>query len=358
MLIGTYSESGLSHVKSTVAGCGVEKMTLDLESGQLTSKGVVHGMQNPTWLTYSQTSGTVYAAGEIENGRVYAFASADESNALSSALTKGKGCVHCALSPSGTVLAVANYWSGDVAIFDVAKDGRIDESACEKLLTHEEFVCDLGLSGAEPLSCGAVPGEQDGPRAHQVVFHSKWMHVVDKGCDCIKIYETDTLVPCGAVRLSPGSGPRHITFHTSLATAYVVGEIDCSVTVLCGRRKVHGTVLQRISTLSYGKDSSTSAAAHIALHPSGRMLYVSNRGDNTIVAFKVSETGTLSSAGTSTQVQRAASFDVTPDGGWLIVANQDSNTVDTHRVEDVQTGLLRTGRASRFVRCMSDRPRV
>ena len=97
----------MSHVKSTVAGSGVIVMTLDLENGLLTSQGVIDGVHNPTWLCYSQRSGTVYAASEIENGCVSTIGGVDTNAIMSSVLTRGNGCVHCGVSPDSKLVAVA-----------------------------------------------------------------------------------------------------------------------------------------------------------------------------------------------------------------------------------------------------------
>ena len=349
LLIGTYTQSNLGHVKSSVQGPGMLKMVLNLLSGELKVTESIQGIQNPTWVCSSKNTGKIYVASESEKGSVSVLnrvdTRVDEGHSFE---TQGNGCVHCSLSPEENLLAVANYWSGDVSIFDISEDGSIPADGCKTLLTHDHFRSSADLSHSEnTLAHGPVPGEQDGPRAHQVVFHSKWMHVVDKGCDCIKVYDADTLMPYGVVSLPPGSGPRHMLFHQTLPVAYVVGEIDCSVTMLrVVKGKCTETVLQRVSSLPFGEDPSGSASAHIAMHPSGNTLYVSNRGSNTIAAFHVSQTGYLSPTGYLPTGSTCRSFEVTPDGQWLVVANQDSNTVEVHAIKDVQTGTLQDGGSS------------
>jgi len=169
----------------------------------------------------------------------------------------------------------------------------------------------------------------------------------DLGCDKVFVYRLEAaagrLIPHDppAVDLAPGAGPRHLDFHPNGQFAYVINELNSTVTTLAydaaaGRLKVVASV----STLP-ADFSGPNTTADVHVHPSGTFLYGSNRGHDSIAIFAIGADGTLRLLGhqpTRGKTPRNFALDLT--GQYLLAANQDSDTVAVFRI-DIQTGLLR-----------------
>jgi 6-phosphogluconolactonase len=176
-------------------------------------------------------------------------------------------------------------------------------------------------------------------------FDNELVYAVDLGADKVFIYELDTenknLVPTQIdTDLAPGSGPRHLAFHPELKTAYVVNELIG--TIECFNIDGSGGLqrFQTISTLDEGS-SGDAACADIQIHPSGKYLYASNRGEiNNIAIYEVSsQDGALQLLGhQATYGKGPRSFVISPSGDFLLVANQDTDNVFTFKI-DKSTGL-------------------
>jgi 6-phosphogluconolactonase len=175
----------------------------------------------------------------------------------------------------------------------------------------------------------------------------RFAYACDLGTDKVMIYRFDAragkLTPHTQpwVEMKPGAGPRHFTFHPNGRVAYVLNELNSTVTVFA-RDGAKGTLkeLQTVNALPEGfTGANTGADIHVA--PGGRFLYCSNRGHDSIAAFRVeAETGRLQALGhTSTQGKTPRNFAIDPTGKFLLVANQNSDTIVTFRLNR-QTGAL------------------
>jgi 6-phosphogluconolactonase len=199
---------------------------------------------------------------------------------------------------------------------------------------------------------------QDGPHAHMVTFDraGRYALLVDLGIDRTLVYRLDTgtgklhphevATASGAMQQAsapsaPGAGPRHIAFHPGNRYAYIINELGCTVDVFAWDATA-GTLapLQTIATLPAGF-TGANTTAEIAVHPSGRFLYGSNRGHDSIAIFAIDPaSGMLTMLGNEpTRGKEPRSFAIDPTGTFLLAANQNSSTVVTFRI-DQSTGTL------------------
>src|SRR5215469_16606683 len=237
---------------------------------------------------------------------------------------------HLAVDPTGHHLVVANYIGGDFAVLPIEADGR------------------LGPVSGEVKDTGSGPNEkrQEAPHPHCVVFDpaGRFIAAADLGIDKVQIFRLSdgSLARVSEAPVAPGAGPRHIVFDLGGKRLYVVNELNATVTAFAydPASGQIGKELQTVSTepAAYGGPHST---AEIAVHPSGKFLYASNRGHNSIVGYRIDpSTGMLSVIGFAAQgVNFPRNFAIDPSGKWLYVANQKGDTIVQFAI-DPQTGEL------------------
>ncbi len=252
---------------------------------------------------------------------------------LSERASGGAGPCHLLLDRTGRNILVANYSAGTVAVLPVLDDGRLGEAT--SIMRH---------SGRS-----VNPQRQTEPHAHAVTLDpaERFLFVCDLGIDKVMIYRFDaqrhTLTPHepAFVTLPPGAGPRHMAFRPDGKFAYVLSELASTVTVFAydaaaGRL----TRVESLTTLPAGFTGKTSTA-EIAVHSSGKYLYASNRGHDSLAIFTIDSTrGTLRSLGTqSTGGRTPRHFGLDPTGTIVALGNQNSDTIVLARL-DPQTGRL------------------
>jgi 6-phosphogluconolactonase (cycloisomerase 2 family) len=317
-------------------GEGISVYRVDPASGAWTLVQLVKDVVNPSWLTLDRGGRFLYSAhGDGEEAT--AFAIDKESGRLTPVNrqpTKGKNGVRLAVDGTNRFVVLANYSSGTVAVLPISADGSLGP------------LTDLVTLSGKP---GPHRAEQAGSHPHDVVFDARGRLVVvpDKGFDVTFVFRLDPtsgkLAPATppSVASRPGAGPRHLAFHPRKPYAYQINELDSTITTFRfdgdrGELKP----LQVISTLppSFTGNSTTS---EIAVAPSGRFVYGSNRGHDTIAIFAVDEaSGVLAPvAWESTQGKTPRFFALDPSGVFLYAANQDSDTIVTFRA-DQGTGKL------------------
>jgi 6-phosphogluconolactonase len=249
----------------------------------------------------------------------------------------GAGPCHVTVDRAGKNILVANYGSGSVAVLPVNHDGSLGEASA--VVQH---------SGSS-----VNPQRQAGPHAHSINLDSDNNYAVaaDLGLDQLLVYRFDstrgTLVPNEppSIRLPAGGGPRHLAFHPSGRFAYANNEMTSTVSALAYDAQ-RGTFdeLNTISTLP-AEGFEGNSTAEVRAHPSGKFVYVSNRGHNSIAMFEVDpRTGKLTPLGhESTRGKIPRNFNLDPSGRFLLVANQDSNNVVVFRVDPDKGTLMPTG---------------
>ena len=339
--IGTYTRR-----ESFVDGKaeGIYIYHLDCSSGELTYAATVAGpgTVNPSFLILGPDRSCLYVVNELykneaQNGTISAFAIDPITGHLSylnQQSTHGTAPCYISIDPGGHYCLVANYETGSLCVLPIRKDGSLGEATDT-----------VQFSGSGPNT-----KRQEGPHAHMVVPSPDggFILAVDLGTDRLMAFYLDrergTLSPADPpwTQLPPGTGPRHLAFHPHRPFAYVISELQSTITVL---RYVEqrGTfeAAQTISTLPDGF-TGQNLGAEIQVAPSGRFVYASNRGHDSLAIYAVDpETGRLSLVGhESTQGIGPRAFVIDPSGALLLVANQDADTVVTFWI-DQDTGTLR-----------------
>jgi 6-phosphogluconolactonase len=334
--VGTYTED-------TAKGKGIYAYRYDTASGLITSLGLAVQATNPSFVALSPNGKFLYAVNELQkyngpnSGGVSAY-SIDHATGkltfLNEVQSRGADPCYIIVDKSGKFVLVANYTGGSVAVFPVQTDGKLGEASA--------FVQHTGK--------GANPQRQEGPHAHSIDLSpdNRFAFVDDLGLDEVKVYKFDsakgTLTPNDLpfAKVEAGSGPRHFALHPNGKYAYVVSEMAGTVTVFAADLKA-GTLhsLQKISTLPKGFSGSIEDA-EVEVHPSGKFLYASNRGDgNSIAVFAIDPgKGTLSLVDiASTQGKTPRHFEIDPTGTLLFAENSESNNIVVFRI-DPKTGKL------------------
>ena len=337
--VGTYTEEGS---KSK----GIYAYRFDEDSGQITSLGLAAETTNPSFVALHPNGRFLYAVNEVQNykgansGGVSAF-SIDRSTGklkfLNEVRSRGADPCYIMVDKAGKHVLVANYTGGSIAVFPVLADGKLGEAS--ELVQHAGH--------------GKDPKRQEGPHAHSIDLSpdNRFAFVDDLGLDELKVYKYDSargsLTPNtpAFAKLDPGAGPRHFVLHPSGKFAYVVAEMGCTVTAFSVDLK-QGTLhrLQTVSTLPKDfKGENDDAEIHI--HPSGRFLYASNRGHDSIAVFAVdSQKGTLTEIeDVPTQGKIPRSFEIDPTGNFLFAENQKSDDIVVFRIDGNSGKLTATG---------------
>jgi 6-phosphogluconolactonase len=334
--IGTYTRAE-PHVQGKAEGIYIYR--LDAGSGALHQLGVATGVTNPSFVVVDAAQRYLYAVQELDTygdhpgGAISAFAIDPDTHALSlinHQPTHGAHPCYVGIDNSGHYAMVANYSGGNVSIFPIAADGALAPATA--VVPHR-----------------GVPTHHDGPHPHSVVAtpDSRYLFAPDCGLDRIFIYRLDaehgTLIEHDPpwVMLAPGAGPRHLAFHPSGKTLFCINERNSTLTTLA--YEPDGAVLRELQTVSTLPEgwAGHNSCADIHIHPSGRFLYGSNRGHNSIAIFAVDDATMqlrpLGHASTAGRTPRNFAIDTT--GTLLLAANQDTSTVVAFRI-DQATGAL------------------
>jgi 6-phosphogluconolactonase len=250
----------------------------------------------------------------------------------------GKGPCHISVDNTGQYVLVANYGGGSVTVLPIEKDGSLGEPSCS--IKHQGSSVD--------------PQRQQKPYAHSInpAPTGNLVFVADLGTDKIFIYQLDptsgVLTPhqIPSVSVAPGSGPRHFTFRPDGKFAYVINEMACTITAFSyDPEKGKLTEVQTISTLPEGTDLEGMSTAEVLVSPSGKFLYGSNRGHDSIVVFEIDQAdGTLSYVEHEpTRGKTPRNFGIDPSGRFLLAANQDSDSIVVFKIDPLTGRLEPTG---------------
>ena len=342
VFIGTYTHSTSE---------GIYVHSFDPDTGGLEPVSVVTGADNPSFLALHPSRRFIYATSEVEEfegksqGALYAYSVDAESGELSyinRQSSVGPGPCHAIVDSSGSYLLAANYHGGSICVLPIREDGGL-EPACT-------FIQHRGSS--------VNPRRQGEAHAHSINLdpQNRFAYVPDLGVDRVFIYRFDQdsgdLTPADPafVEVNPGFGPRHFAFHPDGRRAYLINELGSAITGFdCDPATGALTEFQTIGTLPSGF-SGLNSTAHVLVHPSGRFVYGSNRGHDSIAVFAVDEvTGRLTAVGhQSTGGRTPRNFEIDPSGTFLLAENQNSDSVVTFRI-DLESGLLTlTGKVARI----------
>ncbi len=325
---------------------GIYSFQFDAATGKMTAPALAAESPDPSFVAVHPDGKHLYAVNEAgKNSMVSAFAldaASGKLTLLNRLPALGEDPCYISFDRSGKFVLIANYRSGNVAVFPILPDGKLGE--------HTAVVQDSGALGPNKE-------RQEAPHAHWIEpsAHNRFVYVADLGLDRVLIYKFDAakgaLTPGAnsssanpgdpfSATLNPGAGPRHAAFSRDGNFMYVLGELQSNVTVFKNdARETFGQV-QQISALPAGF-SGRNDAAEIAIHPNGKFLYTSNRGHESIAVFAIEpKTGALTLlAIVPTGGKEPRHFAMDPTGHYLLAENQFSENIVEFRI-DLTTGKL------------------
>jgi 6-phosphogluconolactonase len=338
--VGTYTESGS---KSK----GIYAYRYDAATQEVTSLGLAAETTNPSWVALHPNGRFLYAVNEVQNykgpnsGGVSAF-SIDRATGkltfLNEVASRGADPCYITVDTTGKYVLVANYTGGSIAAFPISSDGKLGKASA--------FVQHTGH--------GLNPKRQEAAHAHSIDLSpdERFAFVDDLGLDELLVYKFDkskgTLKPNNPpfAKVDAGAGPRHFALHPSGKFAYVISELASTVTAFSVELKagiLHPS--QTISTLPEDFKGENDDA-EIRVHPSGKFLYASNRGHDSIAVFAIDPAkGTLTLVEHAlTQGKTPRSFEIDPTGTLLFAENQGSNNIVIFHVDEKTGKLTRAGK--------------
>ncbi len=331
--VGTYT-SGESE--------GIHVYRMNASTGALELVDTAAGPQNPSFLALHPGRRRLYAVNEVKEfagepgGAVSGFAIDSATGALSPLgrrASPGEGPCQLTVDRTGRFLLVANYAGGSLSVLPLDEEGRVGE--CAHFVQHE--------------GSSVNPNRQAGPHVHSVTMDptNQYALVADLGLDRVMVYSFDhlggELTPHDPpwIETAAGAGPRHVAFHPAGERVYLINELDSTLDVFAWEG-ARGWLRRRqtVSALPEGF-AGTSHGADVHVAPSGRHLYASNRGHDSIAIFEIDQaTGELSLVGHEpTRGATPRNFALSPGGDFLLAANRGSDSVVTFRV-NAETGGL------------------
>lgn len=321
---------------------GIHAFSFDTEKGALKPLKRTTGLQSPFFIALSPDRRFLYSIDEFGGKENYVAAFAVEGRGgdlrpLNRQNTRGTASCFVEVDPTGKSVLVANYSSGNVSSFPVKGDGSLGEA----------------VSFFQHSGSSADPERQKGPNAHCFVVSPDGRHALacDLGIDKVMIYTLDAasakLAPNAAqpfVKLAPGSGPRHLTFHPNGKLAYVINELANTITVF-DWGAAEGTLKEKQTIATLPKDfTGKSYTADLKITPDGKHLYGTNRGHDSLASYRIADDGTLTllaiqpSGGKGPQ-----NLLITPDGRWLLCANMPGGNVVVFRIDAANGAITAKG---------------
>jgi len=330
---------------------GVFVAEMDLASGTVSEPRLAGRAVNASFVALHPDHRHLYAVAEVSSlggsrtGGVVAFTIAPETGALhqiNEQASGGAGPCHLVVDQAGKDVLVANYDGGSVAVLPIDERGGLKRAS--SIQVHR--------------GKGVNRARQEKSHAHSVNLDAanRFAFVADLGVDKVFVYRFDAaagkLAPNQppTVKVADGAGPRHLAFDPTGRFAYVIDELDSTITTFWYDAE-NGTLsrVQAVSTLP--KDfHGENTASEVAVHPSGKFVYGANRGHDSLAIFAVDPvSGKLTAEGhESTQGKTPRNFAIDPTGAFLLAANQDSDSEVIFRI-DAATGRLRpTGQRLRI----------
>jgi 6-phosphogluconolactonase len=291
---------------------------------------------NPSFLTIHPNKNYLYAVHEVEQGGVTAFEIREGGRLrrLNRVESGAGGPCHCSVHPSGEFLLVAHYTGAAVSVLPI-HDGRLEPPS--------DVVRHFGSS--------VHPDRQTQAHPHSVVPSpdGQYLYVADLGTDEIVNYrlnrQSGALEQESVIGVTPGAGPRHLSFHPSEHYVYAINELESSLTGSEWNAETGSlTEITTESTLPPGFDGS-NIAAEVRVHPSGQWVYASNRGHHSVAIFEIDqETGGIRPIGYEpTRGEWPRNFALDTDGELLFAENQKSSQIVVFEIDDTSGALRATG---------------
>ena len=307
---------------------------LDVPGGKLIPAGKAAGGQQPSFLAWDPAAKFLFAVNETDPGRVRSFAIDQASAALTpinDVPSMGSITAHLSTDRTGRWLLVANYGDqkqGTIASFPIATDGRLGTAVGTREFGPGSMAHYIGTDPGNRFVFVPLKG---GPAVAQLVF--------DQATGQLK----PNVPP--RVTAAAGAGPRHMDFHPNGRFAYVINELDLTMTAYA-YDAANGLLreLQVLPTLPAAADKVGASGADVHVHRSGRYLYGSNRGHNSIVIYRLGDDGRMTLIGHEPRdIRRPRNFTIDPTGTLMLVANQDAASVTVFRIDQASGKLDQIG---------------
>ncbi len=315
---------------------GIYYCTFDSASGELSmpQASIQDALKNPSFLTVHPNGKYLYAVSETENGSIWSFKISDsgELKFLNKQASGGDGPCYVSIDNTGKVALAANYNSGSVASFPILADGSL--GAAVSVIKH---------SGS-----GRDPKRQAGPHAHSISVspNNRFAIACDLGADNLLIYKLNAekakISLAETFQVRPGAGPRHFKFSANGKILYVANELSNNIAVYTFDQE-KGKFIEEVQLIStVPNPDAPNTVAEIQIDPSGKYLFCSNRGEDSIAVYSIDpNSGTLRPAAyQKTKGQTPRNFTIDPSGNYLIVCNQASNNVLVFKIDQSSGHLL------------------
>ncbi|MCM8540295.1 MAG: lactonase family protein [Lentisphaeraceae bacterium] len=325
-----------TYTKGSSEGIYVSK--LNSETGALSKPELAAVIDNPSFIALHPSKEFLFAVVEASGDKAvvcsFAISQDGKLTKINQQAAKGDAPCHVSVDASGQTLLIANYNGSNCASFPIAADGKIGPG---------NYYKHTGSS--------ADPRRQKAPHLHSINVDpaNERVFVADLGIDKIVVYNMDprraTLTKHSAISLPAGGGPRHFSFHPSAKFAYTNLEMTRQI-VAMSYDSEKGILKQQqvLSTLPKGAPA-TGSTAECLVHPSGKWVYVSNRGHNSIAAFSIDqETGLLTMIEVEPTLGKIPrGFGISPDGQFLIAGHQMSDNITVFKINQETGALENTG---------------
>jgi 6-phosphogluconolactonase len=329
----------------TARGAGIYRYSVNPTTGALTLLNTIGDLQNPSFVALDPQGRYLYAGNEIGNyegrqsGSVTAFAIEPDGNLrfLNRQPTEGRNPAHVSVDPTGRFVMAANYTGGNVAVLPILSGGSL--AAPSSVVAH---------TGA----LGPNTGRQEAPHAHMILPDPSGRFVLanDLGLDKTFIYRLDSAGRLSAsdptfITAPAGAGPRHLAFHPNGRLLFILNELNSTLRSFTWNSTTGlAEQVQSISTLPEGY-VGVNTTAHVVVAPSGRFVYASNRGHDSIAVFAVDPaTGRLTAVERVwSQGETPRNFAIDPSGNFMYVAHQNTDNIVTFRVDQTTGKLTSTG---------------
>lgn len=297
---------------------GIYTIRLNPETKKLEDLTLLTKIGNPTYLATTRDKRIIYSIiSEKDHGGIVSLVKNDQGDYERMVAVMAEGAAPCyiALDEERQLIYTANYHNGDVSVYQTDSEGN------------------LKLTDTIVHQGSSVHENQDAPHAHysNLTPDKKYMVACDLGTDKVytyKVSEEAKLTEVATLKVAPGTGPRHLVFHPTLAVAYLFGELSSDVIVLYYEESTGiFEEAQTISTIPKDHTSFNGGAA-IRISSDGKFVYASNRGHNSIVTFSTDNNGLLTLVNyTPTEGETPRDFNLDPSENFVLVGHQDSDNL-------------------------------
>ncbi|MEE2641995.1 MAG: lactonase family protein [Planctomycetota bacterium] len=320
---------------------GIYSATLNTETGKVSKPELVAEMTNPSFLAIHPGNGHLYAVGETtdyggqKSGSVAAFSIQPETGRLTllnERPSRGGAPCHLVVNREGTQVLFANYVGGNVGTLPILANGSLGEKSF--LVQHQG---------------SSVTPRQQGPHAHSINLDAKNNHAVaaDLGLDKLITYRLTNagkLIRVAEHSETPGAGPRHFVFHPNGRFGYLLNEMNATVSALSyAPQSGKFESLQTLPTLP-GEFKGRKSCAEVRIHPTGKFLYCSNRGHDSIAVYQILDSGKMKRVEIiKTGGQEPRNFVLDPSGKFLLAENQKSDSITVFKIHPTTGRLTASG---------------